>query len=204
MSSSNAESSFFDQVRWATSNSNMPLASLTSVANSPVKRRRISSFGSSTLRVFSKCLGSWFRSQRIFGAVKPVRAGLATSLIRFARPPTRRSISSHSAAVRWSFQRIARRMTLLFLSRNTEPCIWPDRPIAFTSAGLSFALAIVLRTDRIVACHQSSGSCSLQSGLGNSTDKSPGPTPEWRRARRWPGFSCPTCRCRCRDTCSWR
>ncbi len=47
---------FFDQVRLATSSSNMPLASLTSVANSPVRRRRISSFGSSTLRVFSKCL----------------------------------------------------------------------------------------------------------------------------------------------------
>ena len=79
--------------------------------------------------------------------MKPVRAGLATSLIRFARPPTRLSISAHSAAVRWSFQRIARRMTLLFLSRNTEPCIWPDSPIAFTSAGLSLALAIVLRTE---------------------------------------------------------
>ena len=84
MSSSKAESNCFDQVRLATSNSNMPLASLTSVANSPVRRRRISSFGSKTLRVLSKCLGSWFRSQRIFGAVKPVMAGLATSLIRFA------------------------------------------------------------------------------------------------------------------------
>ena len=68
MSSSRAESSFFDQVRAATSRSNMPLASLTSVAYSPVSRRRISSFGSKTLRVFSKCLGSWFRSQRIFGS----------------------------------------------------------------------------------------------------------------------------------------
>jgi hypothetical protein len=32
-------------------------------------------------------------------------------------------ISSHSAAVRWSFHRIAGRRTLFDLSRNTEPCI---------------------------------------------------------------------------------
>ncbi len=57
-------------------------------------------------------------------------------------------------------------MTLSLRSRNTEPCIWPESPIAFTSAGFSLALAIVLRTARIVACHQSSGSCSLHSGLG--------------------------------------
>ena len=45
----------------------------------------------------SKFFGSWFRSQRIFGAVKPVSAGLATSWISFLRPPARSSISSHSA-----------------------------------------------------------------------------------------------------------
>ncbi len=68
----------------------MPLASLTSVANSPVSRRRISSFGSSTFTVLSKFFGSLLRSQRIFGAVKPVRAGLATISISFLRPPARR------------------------------------------------------------------------------------------------------------------
>ncbi len=78
----------------------MPLASLTSVANSPVRRRRTSSLGSSTLTVLSKFFGSLLRSQRIFGAVKPVSAGLATIWISSLRPPARRSISSHSAAVR--------------------------------------------------------------------------------------------------------
>ncbi len=67
----------------------MPLASLTSVANSPVSRRRISSFGSSTFTVLAKFFGSWLRSQRIFGAVKPVSAGLATISISFLRPPAR-------------------------------------------------------------------------------------------------------------------
>jgi len=57
----------------------IPLASLTSVASSPVRRRRTSSFGSSTLWSFAKFFGSWFRSHKIFGAVKPVSAGLATS-----------------------------------------------------------------------------------------------------------------------------
>jgi len=144
----------------------MPLASLTSVASSPVMRRRISSLGSSTRTVFWKCRGSWLRSQRILGAVNPVMAGLATIWISLARPPTRSSISRHSAEVRWSFQRIARRITRSFLSRKTEPCIWPDSPIAFTSAGLTLACFTARRTERIVACHQSSGSCSLQRGLG--------------------------------------
>ena len=54
----------------------------------------------------------------------------------------------------------------LLSSRNTEPCIWPDRPMALTSAGLTLALRTADGTVRTVACHQSSGSCSLQSGLG--------------------------------------
>ena len=46
------------QRRRTTSSSSMPLASLTSVANSPVMRRRTSSFGNSTLRSFSNSFGS--------------------------------------------------------------------------------------------------------------------------------------------------
>ena len=144
----------------------MPLASLTSVANSPVSRRRISSFGSSTFTVFSKFFGSLFRSHKIFGAVKPVSAGFATISISFFRPPARFSISSHSAAVRWSFHNSARRTTLLFLSKNTDPCICPESPTARTSAGFRFACFTTARTVFTIACHQSSGSCSLHIGLG--------------------------------------
>src|SRR5690606_36174302 len=39
-------------------------------------------------------------------------------------------------------------------------------PIALTSAGLSFAFRTTICTVLTVACHQSSGSCSLQSGRG--------------------------------------
>ena len=39
-------------------------------------------------------------------------------------------------------------MTLFCLSRNTEPCIWPDRPIALTSAGLSLAF-LTTAADRL-------------------------------------------------------
>ncbi len=46
----------------------------------------MSSFGSSTLTVLSKFRGSWLRSQRIFGAVKPVSAGLATMWIKLGPP----------------------------------------------------------------------------------------------------------------------
>ena len=52
--------------------------------------------------------GSCRRIQSSFGAVKPVSARLPVSSISRSRP-TRSSISAHSAAVRWSFQRIAGR-----------------------------------------------------------------------------------------------
>src|SRR5215203_2792710 len=52
--------------------------------------------------------GSCLRSQSSFGAVKPVSARLPVSAISRSRP-IRSSISAHSAAVRWSFQRIAGR-----------------------------------------------------------------------------------------------
>ena len=65
----------------------MPLASLTSVANSPVRRRRISSLGSKHFASVVKILRLVFRSHRIFGAVKPVEAGLGHHLIKLLRPP---------------------------------------------------------------------------------------------------------------------
>ena len=68
--------------------------------------------------------GSWLRSQSSFGAVKPVSARLPVSRISRSSP-TRSSISAHSAAVRWSFQRIAGRRTSPRSSRTTRPCIWP-------------------------------------------------------------------------------
>ena len=73
--------------------------------------------------------GSWRRSQRSFGAVKPVSARLPVSSISRSRP-TRSSISAHSAPVRWSFQRIAGRSTRSCASSATRPCIWPESPIA--------------------------------------------------------------------------
>ena len=74
--------------------------------------------------------------------------------------------SGHSAAVRWSFQRIAGRITRSFLSKKTEPCIWPERPIAATAAGFTLAWRTTARTVFTVAVHQSSGFCSLHNGLG--------------------------------------
>ena len=43
-----------------------------------------------------------------------------------AARPTRSSISAHSAAVRWSFQRIAGRSTASSAPSATRPCIWPE------------------------------------------------------------------------------
>ena len=99
--------------------------------------------------------------------MKPVRAGLATIRIRASRPPARSSISRHSAAVRWSFQSRAGRITSPPSSRKTEPCIWPLRPMPGDVVRLELARRPGPgRTVSTVASHQSSGSCSDQPGRG--------------------------------------
>jgi glyoxylase-like metal-dependent hydrolase (beta-lactamase superfamily II) len=90
--------------------------------------------------------------------VKPVRARFPVSEIRRSRP-MRSSISAHSAPVRWSFQRIAGLSTRSRSSRQTRPCIWPERP---TRAGCTPSVA---RAERL-ATHHCSGSCSDQPGCG--------------------------------------
>ena len=90
--------------------------------------------------------------------MKPVRARLPVSAMRRSSP-MRSSISAHSAAVRWSFQRIAGRRTSPRSSRQTRPCIWPDRPTRPSEAPSRVSAASLAR-------HQSSGSCSAQPGCG--------------------------------------
>ena len=92
--------------------------------------------------------------------MKPGSARFPVSSIRRSSP-MRSSISAHSKAVRWSFQRIAGRITRPVSSSTTRPCIWPERPIpaisrpADTSASADSA-----------ARSQSPGSCSAQPGRG--------------------------------------
>src|SRR6185369_13543458 len=91
--------------------------------------------------------------------------------------PTAARIASHSAAVRWSFQRIAGRSTRSAASSRTAPCIWPASPIASTA---SPRMPADDRTDRMAATapvHHSPGSCSLQSGWGVSNGYSATPMP---------------------------
>src|SRR5687768_5109645 len=83
-----------------------------------------------------------------------------------SRPPAFAVISSHCLCVRWSFQSSAGRSALSPLPRNTLPCICPDRPTPETSAGLTPAFFSTARVALTVACHQSSGCCSLHPGLG--------------------------------------
>src|SRR6478752_2671319 len=100
--------------------------------------------------------GSCLRSQSSFGAVNPVSARLPVNSINRSRP-IRCSISAHSAAVRWSFQRIAGRITRASPSSATRPCIWPESPTAPSGSRARQAWA---------ARHQSAGSCSAQPGSG--------------------------------------
>ena len=72
------------------------------------------------------------------------------------------SISSHSAWVLWSFQRIAGRITSSFESSATSPCIWPDSPMPAGSPAMFVSFSSTVS----VARHQSSGFCSDQPGFG--------------------------------------
>src|SRR3989440_8937852 len=72
----------------------------------------------------------------------------------------RSSISAHSAAVRWSFHRIAGRSTRCSASRTTSPCICPDSPTGPSGNPPRTSSA---------ARHQSSGSCSDQPGCGRES-----------------------------------
>ena len=94
----------------------MPLASLTSVANSPVSRRRISSLGSSTLHGLVEVLRLVVAQPENFrgGEAGQRRVGDHADQLACGRRPGC-SISSHSAAVRWSFHNRARRIDAVLL-----------------------------------------------------------------------------------------
>src|SRR5271165_899482 len=61
---------------------------------------------------------------------------------------------------------IAGRSTRFSLSRTTNPCICPVRPIPLSSLASVFACARHCGTARAVAAHQSSGSCSAHPSCG--------------------------------------
>ena len=73
------------------------------------------------------------RTQASLGAVNPVSASLPVISTRRCGPTAAR-IASHSAAVRWSFHRIAGRRTSPAASSRTSPCICPVRPTPSTSS----------------------------------------------------------------------
>ena len=74
--------------------------------------------------------------------------------------------ASASAALRWSFQRIAGRRTWPFSSVRTAIWAPAEIPTAAMSPPLSLAPARARGRARHKACHQSEGSCSDQPGLG--------------------------------------
>jgi hypothetical protein len=70
-------------------------------------------------------------------------------------------MARHWAVVRPSHQRRAGRITLLALSRKTDECICPERPMASI-----FRLPTARLMARIAPFHQSAGLCSAQPGCG--------------------------------------
>ena len=128
--------------------------------------------------------------------MKPVSASLP--VISTSRSgPTAARIASHSAAVRWSFHRIAGRRTSPAPSSRTTPCIWPVSPTAATSARSRRSRPAAERIACDAPSHQRPGSCSLQSGCGTEAvgrraepapcrlrRRGPPSSPWWRRRSR--------------------
>ena len=107
--------------------------------------------------------------ERIFGAVKPVRAEVGDGVDE--GPRGRRLFALDLGALKGRAAQVrsrgsAGRRTLPAASRKTEPCIWPERPMALMAAGFSLAFLRVARVARPAAFHHSSGCCSVQPGLG--------------------------------------
>ena len=106
-------------------------------------------------------VGSCESTHLNFGAVNPGIIKLPVISREFG---TSFSNSAHSCTLRPSFHKIAGRRMLSCLSNKVAPCICPVKPMAFTALrscrddNASIAL--------LVACHQSCGSCSDQSGCG--------------------------------------
>ena len=155
------------QRRAATSSHSVPAASLQSLLITPASCSSSQSLGSSTLATRAKTCGSCPATHSSLGAVKPAMARLAV-MRRVAG--SRRSISSHSAWLRPSFQRMAGRSTSALASSSTAPCIWPATPSAATRPQAALpAASRSARTARSTACSQSAGCCSDHSGCGLCT-----------------------------------
>jgi hypothetical protein len=84
------------------------------------------------------------------------------------------SISGNRSALRWSAQMIAGRSRRLLRSSNTNPCIWPEKPMPKISG--PSALSNASRTAATVALHQCSGSCSAYPRRGVRIGYSARPT----------------------------
>ena len=133
----------------------------------PRRRRRRSRARRSVGGGRSPSAGGCAGSARILGLVPPqpeqLRRGEAGQRAvpgQLDQPfePDRASISAHSAAVRWSFQRIAGRSTSSFGVQHDEPVHLAGEP--------DRALRAAARGSACGARHQSSGSCSAQPGCG--------------------------------------
>ena len=121
--------------------------------------------------------GSFCRSHKSLGAVKPSKGRLAT-VPRSPSMPMLSRIWKHWAVVRTSFQRRAGRMTSPRASRKTELCICPLSPIAAISTRRALRSAdwSVLRTASVALRHHISGRCSDQPGRGTLTGCSTSPS----------------------------
>ena len=110
-----------------------------------------------------KFAGSWSRTHRSLGSVKPVSTGLAIAARTFSLPMVR-LMESTCGWLRWSHQIRAGRTTSPPRSSSVSPCIWPDNPTPRTSLPATPAAASAPRMASTVARHQSSGHCSAHRG----------------------------------------
>jgi len=115
------------------------------------------------MRAWRHTSGSCSRTHIILVRVKLVMARLQVSSTSRCSP-TLAVIASTCAWVRLSHQMMEGRSTRPRSSSSTRPCICPERPTPAISPGGTLLSATTWVTAEMVACHQSSGCCSAQSG----------------------------------------
>ena len=145
----------------------MPEASAASVACSPVSRKRMKSLGSRSCASRAAASGSCRRSQSSLGAWKPVLARLPVIAITPLAPdPRGRSRRTRRACARRS--RAAPGGSAHRRGRGT-PSRASARRARRAAMAWPCAAAVAAAARSTVACHQSSGSCSVQPGRGVSS-----------------------------------
>src|SRR6218665_2266906 len=155
-----------DQRTEAASSIKVPSASRLSASQVPVNLARSQSLARYSRATRAKASGSASRSHSICGSVQVGLARLAAMAKICASACARNAWVC--ARLRWSFHKMAGRMTRPWASSSTWVWAPAENEIAAMARAGQAACASTARNAWQQARHQSCGSCSLQPGCGDS------------------------------------